>query len=61
MGLPVTIVLSKVDRLSKGEVAKSLAATQKQFFGQQVVAVSSTKNQGIDELGKIFREALLGQ
>ncbi|MDC0506086.1 ribosome biogenesis GTP-binding protein YihA/YsxC [Candidatus Gracilibacteria bacterium] len=60
MGLPVTIVLSKIDRLSKGEVDKSLAATRKQFFGQQVVAVSSTKNKGIDELGKIFREALLG-
>jgi len=42
--LPILIVLSKVDRLSKAETAKSLAATQKAFFGQQVVAVSSTKN-----------------
>lgn len=45
LNLPLLIVLSKVDRLSKSETAKSLAATQKAFFGQQVVAVSSTKNQ----------------
>lgn len=56
--LPITIVLSKIDRLSKSEVTKSLTATQKQFFGQQVIPVSSLKNMWIDELGKIFREAL---
>ncbi len=55
--LPILIVLSKVDRLSKAETAKSLAATQKAFFGQQVVAVSSTKNTWIDELHKIFTAA----
>lgn len=58
--LPILIVLSKIDRLSKSEVDKSLTATQKQFFGQQIIAVSSMKWQWIDELGKIFRETLLG-
>jgi GTP-binding protein EngB required for normal cell division len=30
--LPVTIVLSKIDKLSKNELAKSLAHTKKEFF-----------------------------
>lgn len=59
LGLPVTIVLSKIDRLSKSEADKSLAATQKAFFGQQVIGVSSTKHIGLDPLFKILREALM--
>jgi len=41
--LPILIVLSKIDRLNKGEVAKSLAHTKKVFFGQEIIAISSTK------------------
>jgi GTP-binding protein EngB required for normal cell division len=59
LGLPMTIVLSKIDRLSKSEADKSLAATQKAFFGQQVIGVSSTKHIGLDPLFKILREALM--
>jgi GTP-binding protein EngB required for normal cell division len=43
LGLPVTIVLSKIDKLSKSEVAKSLAHAKNQFFGQEIIPVSSLK------------------
>ena len=56
--LPIVIVLSKIDRLSKSEAAKSISMAEKYFFGQQIVTISSTKNIWIWELGKIFREAL---
>ena len=59
LGLPIVVVLSKIDRLSKWEVMKSQSATEKMFFGQQVVAVSSTKNLWIDDLQKIFTQALI--
>jgi GTP-binding protein EngB required for normal cell division len=32
LGLPVTIVLSKIDKLSKNEVNKSLSHSKKHFF-----------------------------
>ncbi len=52
--LPVTVVLSKIDRLSKNDVNKSKAHTEKTFFWARVLPVSSAKLTGIDELRKIL-------
>jgi len=57
--LPLLIVLSKIDRLNKGEIAKSLAHAKKVFFGQEIIAISSTKRIWIKELEKVIREALV--
>jgi len=57
--LPVTIVLSKIDKLSKSEVAKSLAHAKNQFFGQEIIPVSSLKKVWIRELDKSIKAALL--
>ena len=56
--LPMTVVLSKTDRLSKSDVSKSLAHTEKTFFGARVMWVSATKNKGIDEVRKVLWENL---
>ena len=59
LGLPVTIVLSKTDKLSKSEVWKSLAFAKNQFFGQEIIPVSSLKKVWIRELEKSIKAALL--
>jgi len=41
--IPVIIVLSKTDRLSKSETLKAKNYIEKELFGQQVMAVSSHK------------------
>jgi GTP-binding protein len=41
--LPVAIVLSKIDRLSKTEVEKAKNYIQKELFGQKLFPVSSSK------------------
>ena len=56
--LPVTIVLSKIDKIGRNEVNKSLIHTQKLFFGQEIIPVSSTKKDGIHELEKSIKAAL---
>lgn len=56
--LPITIVLSKIDKLSKNEVAKALEKTKKHFFWQEIIPVSSLKNLWIKELSRSIREAL---
>ncbi|MDD3646522.1 MAG: ribosome biogenesis GTP-binding protein YihA/YsxC [Candidatus Gracilibacteria bacterium] len=58
LGAPVSIVLSKVDRLSKNEITKSLNHSESEFFGQKIFPVSSAKNIGIKELFADIREAL---
>jgi len=57
--LPILIVLSKIDRLNKSETAKSLIHAKKVFFGQEILAISSTKRVWIKELEKVIREALV--
>lgn len=52
------IVLSKCDRLSNNEVWKSVQHTEKVFFGQQILPISSQKWIGIPELRKILWDAL---
>jgi GTP-binding protein EngB required for normal cell division len=56
--LPTTIVMSKIDKIGKVDVQKSKEHTQKIFFGARVIAVSSTKGDGVEELSKILGEAL---
>jgi GTP-binding protein len=56
--LPVTVLLSKIDKLGKNDVNKSKAHTEKTFFWARVLPISSTKLQGIDELRKIIWEEL---
>ncbi len=56
--LPVTIVLSKVDKLWNNEIAKSIAHTKKEFFWQEIIAVSSIKKTGIRDLEKSIKECL---
>jgi len=58
LALPVTIVMSKIDRLWKNDVLKSKNHTQEVFFWARVLPVSATKLDGIDELRKILWEAL---
>ncbi len=57
--LPVTIVLSKIDKLSNNEVGKSFVHAQNQFFWQEIIKVSSTKKVGIKELEKSIKACLL--
>jgi len=57
--LPVTIILSKVDKLSKNEVAKCLAHTKKDFFWQEIIPVSSVKKTWVRELEKSIKACLI--
>ena len=56
--LPVLIVLSKVDKLSKSELQKSLDFATKSFFWQEVLAVSSQNKLWILELEKLIKKSL---
>jgi len=56
--LSPVIVLSKCDRLGKNDINKSIAHTQSVFFGQQILAISSSKWDGILELKKLLGESL---
>jgi GTP-binding protein EngB required for normal cell division len=58
LGLPLTIVLSKIDKLWNAEIKKSLDYTKKVFFGQEIIWVSSIKKTWIKELCKSLKEAL---
>lgn len=55
--LPVLIVLSKSDKLSKTELFKSLTHVKEQFFGQEIIPVSSKSKLGIFELEKILKNS----
>ena len=56
--IPIVIVLSKIDRLSKSEVQKAKNHIQKELFGQKLFAVSSSKKLWLKELSRDIREAL---
>lgn len=56
--LPVTIVLSKIDKVSRTELDKSLLQAKNDFFWQEIIQVSSTKGLGIKELDKSIRKSL---
>ena len=55
--LPVLIVLSKSDKLSKTELFKSLTHAKEHFFGQEIITVSSKSKLGIFELEKILKNS----
>lgn len=57
--MPITVVLSKIDRLSKNDINKSKFHTQETFFGSRVIPISSSKLDGIDEMRKIIWEVLV--
>lgn len=59
--LPVTIVLSKVDKLSNSEIWKSLNHAKQKFFGQTIIPVSSTKKTWLKELEKVIKASLLNK
>ncbi len=56
--LPITVVMSKIDKLSRSDSDKSKNHTEKTFFGARVMWVSSTKKDWIDQLRKILWEEL---
>lgn len=47
--LDIVIVLSKVDKMSKNEIAKSKSYAEEIFFWQEVFPISSTKNTWMSE------------
>lgn len=58
LGIPMIIVLSKCDKISKNDIAKSIAFAEKTFFWQQVIAVSSLKKTWVPELVSSLKKAL---
>ena len=58
--LPVLIVLSKTDKISSNDLSKTISATKEAFFGQEIIPVSSTKRDWIEELKKNIKKELLG-
>ena len=58
LGLPIWIILSKVDRLSNSDLSKSFSHSKDQFFGQNIFSISSMKNTWFKELFADIREAL---
>lgn len=57
--LPVKIVLSKTDKISKGALGKVTQQVKNDFFGQEILPVSSLKKTGVQELSKSLKQALL--
>lgn len=57
--LPVTIVLSKSDKLSNSELAKSLSHAKEVFFWQEIIATSSTKKTWLKQLESIIKKSLV--
>lgn len=57
--LPLTIILSKTDKIKSNELTKSLTEARKIFFGQEIIPVSSLKKNGIKDLAKSIKAALL--
>jgi len=58
--LPILIVLSKVDKLNKSDVSKSLKHAEDIFFGQKIIPASVKKSQGLRQIIVNLGEALKG-
>ena len=58
LGLPVLIVLSKADRLSKSEQKKAENYTKQKFFWQEILSISSKTKLWIPDLEKILKNSL---
>lgn len=59
MGVPIVIVLSKTDKISKWELGNMIQKTKNHFFWQEIIPVSSLKKTWIKELTKILKADLL--
>ncbi len=57
--VPMFVVLSKVDRLNRSEIDKSIVHTQSLMPGQTIFTLSSKKNIGIKELYREIWEVLM--
>lgn len=58
LDLPVTIVLSKIDKLWNNEIKKSIEKASEIFFWQEIIPVSSVKKIWIKELGTSIKKSL---
>ncbi len=56
--IPLTIVLSKTDKISKNDVFKAKNHSEKLFFWQQIYAVSATKKEWMKELAGVCKKLL---
>jgi GTPase Era involved in 16S rRNA processing len=52
-------VLSKIDKLSRTELDKSIVSAKKHFFWQDIIPISSTKWTNMNELKKYLKSILL--
>lgn len=59
--IPVTIVLSKIDKLWKDQIQKSIFHTKDNFFWQEVFAVSSFNKIWLKELEKHLKFILVSK
>ena len=60
--LPVHVLLSKADKLSRGAAAKTLAETKKELRGWGTAQLfSSLSGQGVEEAQKLLAEWFLGE
>lgn len=63
-GLPFLIIATKVDKLKKDEVAKSIEILRKEFSlptEQPIVPFSSVTGEGVKEVWRILRDVLSGE
>jgi GTP-binding protein len=63
-GLPFLIITTKVDKLKKDEVAKSIQALRKEFdlpAEQPIVPFSSVTGEGVKDVWRILRDVLSGE
>ncbi len=58
LNIPIIILLSKIDRLSKSEIEKAKSDTEKKLFWQKVFGVSSHKKIWTDEILKEISRSL---
>lgn len=57
--LPVTIVLSKSDKLSNSELSKSINHAREMFFWQEIIATSANKKTWLKQLESIIKKSLV--
>ena len=63
-GLPFVIITTKVDKLKKDEVSKSIQALRKEFdlpSEQPIIPFSSVTGEGVKDVWRILRDVLSGE
>lgn len=56
--IPVLVILSKIDKLSKNEILKARKETSEVFFWQKIIEVSNTKKMWFQDLEKEIKNSL---